>query len=78
MAREWLDIKTQSNLGNKQHYFWIQQINAMPKSWNEELRRSNHISNALSVYDHHWFLKKIKYILQISVTAKNYTVCKYL
>ena len=33
MAKAWLDIKTQFNLSNKQHYFWIQLINAIPKSW---------------------------------------------
>ena len=53
MAKAWLDIKIQFNLSNKQHYFWIQLINALPKSWKEELRRSNRISDALSVYDHH-------------------------
>ena len=53
MTKAWLDIKTQFNLSNKQHYFWIQLINAIPKSWKEELRRSNRISDALSVYDHH-------------------------
>ena len=53
MTKAWLDIKMQFNLSNKEHYFWIQLINAIPKSWKEELRRSNHISDALSVYDHH-------------------------
>ena len=43
----------------------------------EELRRSNRIPDALSVYDYH-LLKKNKYILQISATAKNYTGYKYL
>ena len=62
MAKAWLDIKTQFNLSNKQHYFWIQSINAIPKSWKEELRRNNRIPVALSVYDH-YLIKKIKYIL---------------
>ena len=53
MTKAWLDIKTQFNLSNKQHYLWIQLINAIPKSWEEELRRSNRISDGLSVYDHH-------------------------
>ena len=38
MTNAWLDIKTQFNLSIKQHYFWIQLINAIPKSWKEELR----------------------------------------
>ena len=62
MTKAWLDIKTQFNLSNKQHYFWIQSINAIPKSWKEELRRNNRIPDALSVYDHH-LIKKLKYIL---------------
>ena len=33
MAKAWSDIKTLFNLSNKQHYFWIQLINAIPKSW---------------------------------------------
>ena len=53
MTKAWLDIKTQFNLSNKQHYFWIQLINAIPKSWKKELCRSNRISDAPSVYDHH-------------------------
>ena len=53
MTKAWLDIKKQFNLSSKQHYFWIQLINAIPKSWKEELRRSNRISDALSVNDHH-------------------------
>ena len=53
MTKAWLDIKTEFNLSNKEHYFWIQLINAIPKSWKEELRRSNRISDALSVFDHH-------------------------
>ena len=53
MAKAWLNIKTQFNLSNKQHYFSIQLINVISKSWKEELRRSNPISYALSVYDHH-------------------------
>ena len=32
MTKAWLDIKTQFNLSNKPHYFWIQLINAIPKS----------------------------------------------
>ena len=52
MTKAWLGIKTQFNLSNKQHYFWIQLINAIPKSLKEELRRSNRISDTLSVYDH--------------------------
>ena len=63
MAKAWLDIKTQFNLSNKQHYFWIQLINAIPKSWKEELRRSNHISDALSLYDHHMIKKNQIYSL---------------
>ena len=63
MTKAWLDIKTQFNLSNKQHYFWIQLINAIPKSWKEELRRSNHISDALSVYDHHMIKKNQIYSL---------------
>ena len=53
MTKAWLDIKTEFNLSNKKHYFWIQLINAIPKSWKEKLHRSNHIPDALSVYDHH-------------------------
>ena len=30
MTKAWLDIKTQFNLSNKQHCFWIQLINAIP------------------------------------------------
>ena len=63
MTKAWLDIKTQFNLSNKQHYFWIQLINAIPKSWKEELRRSNHISDALSLYDHHMIKKNQIYSL---------------
>ena len=62
MAKAWLDIKTQFNLSNKQNYFWIQLINVILKSWKEELRRINRISDSLSVYDHH-LIKKIEYIL---------------
>ena len=58
MAEVWVDIKTQFNLSNKQHYFWIQLINAIEKSLKEELHRSNHISDALSMYDHHLIKKK--------------------
>ena len=58
MAKAWLDIKTQFNLSNKQHYFWIQLINAIAKSQKEELHRSNHISDALSMYDDHLIKKK--------------------
>ena len=53
IKKVWLDIKPQFILSNKQHYFWIQLINAIPKSWKEELRRSNRVSNTLSVYDHY-------------------------
>ena len=38
-------------------------INAIPKSWKEELRRSNRISDALSVYDHHLIKKNQIYSL---------------
>ena len=62
MAKAWLDIKIQFNLSNKQHYFWIQLINAIPKSWKEELRRSNR-SNALSMYDHQLIKKNQIYAL---------------
>ena len=31
MTTAWLHVKTQFNLNNKQHYFWIQLINAIPK-----------------------------------------------
>ena len=62
MTKAWLDIKTQFNLSNKQHYFWIQLINAIPKSWKEELRRSNR-SNALSMYDHQLIKKNQIYSL---------------
>ena len=51
MTKAWLDIKIQFNLSNRQNYFWIQLINAIPKSWKEEVRRSNPISDALSGYD---------------------------
>ena len=63
MAKVWLDIETQFNLSNKQHYFWIQLINAIPKSWKEELCRSNHILDAFSVYDHHLIKKNQIYSL---------------
>ena len=62
MAKVWLDIETQFNVSNKQHYFWIQLINAIPKSWKEELRRSNR-SNALSMYDHQLIKKNQIYAL---------------
>ena len=52
MTKAWLDIKTQFNLSNRQNYFWIQLINAIPKSWKEEVRRSNPISDVLSGYDY--------------------------
>ena len=85
MTKAWLDIKKQFSLSNKQHYFWIQLINTIPKSWKEKLRRSNRISDALSVYDHH-FIKgnqiyslnkcnsKELYCLQISlnISLKNF------
>ena len=38
MTKACLDIKTQFDLSNKQHYFRIQLIYAIPKSW-KELRR---------------------------------------
>ena len=63
MTKAWVDIKTQFSLNNKQHYFWIQLINAIQKSWKEELRRSNRISDALSVYDHHLIKSNIIYSL---------------
>ena len=63
MAKVWLDIETQFNLSNKQHYFWIQLINAIPKSWREKLHRSNCISDALSVYHHHLIKKNQLYSL---------------
>ena len=44
MTKAWLDIKTQLKLSNRQHYSWIQLINSISKSWKEELRRSNSIS----------------------------------
>ena len=31
MTTAWLHVKTQFNLSNKQHYFWIPLINAIPK-----------------------------------------------
>ena len=37
MTKAWLDIKTQLSLSNKQHYFWILLINAIPKSWKKTL-----------------------------------------
>ena len=52
VTKTWLDTKTQCNLSNKQHFFWIQLVTAIPKSWKEGRRRSNHIFDALSVYDH--------------------------
>ena len=52
-TKAWLGIKTKFNLSSKQHYFWIQLINSIPKSLKEELRRSNFISDALYVYDRH-------------------------
>ena len=64
MAKDWLDIKTQFHLSNKQNYFWIQLINAIAKSWKEELHRSNHISDAFSMYDHH-LIKKYIYIYSL-------------
>ena len=53
MAKAWLDIRTEFNSSNKQRFFSIQLINGIPKSWKEELRRSNRIPDALSLYDHH-------------------------
>ena len=64
MVKAWLYIKTQFNLSNKQHNFWIQLINAIPKSLKkEELRRNNHIPVALSVYDHYLIKKNQIYSL---------------
>ena len=63
MAKAWLDIKRKFSLSNKQHYFSIQLINAIPKSWKEELCRSNHIPDAFSVYDHHLIKKNQIYSL---------------
>ena len=53
MAKAWLYIKAEFNLSNKQHYFWIQLINAFSKPRKGEVRRSNRISNAFSVFDDH-------------------------
>ena len=50
-------------MSNKQYYFWIQLIKAIPKSWKEELRRSNRIPDALPVYDHHLIKKNQIYSL---------------
>ena len=47
------------------------------RSLGKKIRRSNSISDALSVYDHH-VIKKMKYILYINTAAKNYTVYKYI
>ena len=63
MAKVWFDIKRKFSLSNKQHYFWIQLINAIPKTSKEELRRSSHISDALSVYDYHLIKKNQIYSL---------------
>ena len=63
MAKAWLDIKKQFNLSNKQHYFWMRLIKAIPKSWKEELRGSNCISDALSVYKHQLIKKNQIYSL---------------
>ena len=63
MAKAWLDIKKQFNLSNKQHYFWMRLIKAIPKSWKEELRGSNRISDALSVYKHQLIKKNQIYSL---------------
>ena len=82
MAKAWLDIKMQFNLSNKQHCFWIQLINAISKSWKEELRRNNRIPDALSVYYNHFIKKnqiysldkcnnKELYCLQISLHNSN-------
>ena len=79
MTKAWLDIKTQFNLSNKQHYFWIQLINAIPKSWKEELRRSNHILDALSVYDHHLIRKNQIYSLdKCNSKLMAYSVCFFV
>ena len=77
MPKAWLDIKTQFNLSNKQH-FWIQLINAIPKSWNEELRRSNHISDALSVYEHHFIKRNQAYSLDKSSSKELYCLQIFL
>ena len=82
MAKAWLDIKMQFNLSNKQHCFWIQLINAISKSWKEELRRNNCIPDALSVYYNHFIKEnqiysldkcnnKELYCLQISLHNSN-------
>ena len=64
MTKAWLDIKTQFNFNNKQHYFRIQLINSIPKSSKEELRRSNRISDVLSVYDYHLIKRNQIYSLE--------------
>ena len=72
----------QFNLSNKQHCFWIQLINAISKSWKEELRRNNCIPDALSVYYNHFIKEnqiysldkcnnKELYCLQISLHNSN-------
>ena len=43
MTKVWFDIKTQFNFSNKQHYFWIQLINLIAKSWKEELVEKSNI-----------------------------------
>ena len=78
MAKAWLDIKTQFNLSNKQHYFWIQLINAIPKSRKEKLCRSNCISDALSVYDHHLIKKNQIYSLEKCKSKELYCLQIYL
>ena len=79
IKKVWLDIKPQFILSNKQHYFWIQLINAIPKSWKEELRRSNHILDALSVYDHHLIRKNQIYSLdKCNSKLMAYSVCFFM
>ena len=78
MAKAWWDIKTQFNLSNKQYYFWIQLIKAIPKSWKEELRRSNRIPDALPVYDHHLIKKNQIYSLDKCNSKELYCLQIYL
>ena len=53
-------------------------INAIPKSWTEELRRSNRISDALSVYDHHLIKKNQIYSLDKCRSKELYCLQIYL
>ena len=50
-------------MSNKQHYLWIQLINTIPKSWEEQICKSNSIYDALSVYDHHLIKRNQTYSL---------------